>query len=776
MKPASGVLVLVVTALLGAAHGLGAQGGPGEGFLSAHASLDLSVAADQAASDDNDYAAGVRAINSGRWTDAITLFNRVLAEDASHAEGALYWKAYAENKQGQGASALATCSELRGAHPGSNWIEDCGALEIEIHARNGHPVQPNAQQSDDLKLLALASLMQHDEKSALAEIDQILNSNESSEKLKQGAVYLMGQHHSDTIYPQIARLGFVDGDVRVARGIDDKRHKSSTWEVAEANLPLEAGFSIVTGEGRAEIELEDASTLYLAPNSVITVNELSTTEGIPHTDLGLLSGTVTLHVHPYVSGEEFILRTPTDNLVTRYPQTAFFRITSYTDGMAFTPMGGGKLNVINGLGPDQEDLTSGQTIYFKEGRRIVEAGPIHPPDFTSWDHWVADRTTARAVATADALEASGLSAPIPGLADLASEGHFFSCEPYGTCWEPNASAEEHATTAVPAKSLVAATGDKAPEQSEVVARAAVETSSGQTATPKRNIGFIGPPAASGPPPEYAEYGTFLPCVADDLRAYGYLPVMLQARPWNWALCHSGSWIYRNNRYLWVVGHRHHLPCVHWIKSGHTIAFVPIHPHDVKDHMPVNRKGTVFAVNPHGGHAIERIHLGNEAQVEMLNEAPKEFRTAVVLPLPRASEPRMEAHALKDFVAAKNSPVRPTGIPITFNSKSQNFMMPHEVMHGGHPVSVPMPISNRGGSLQSHAGSFGGSYGGYHGGLSSGSSGGYHGGGSGGSFHGGGGGVASGGASHGGGGGGGGAVSAGSSGGGASSGGGGGGHK
>jgi len=689
------------------------------------------------AADDNAYADGTRSINSGHWSDAIAIFSRIAAQGSAHADGALYWKAYAENKQGQGATALETCGALRRDHPGSNWIEDCGALEIEIHAKNGRPVQPNAELSDDLKLLALASLMQHDEKGALQQIDEILNSD-SSEKLKQGALFIMGEHHTDTVYPQIARISFADGDVRIERG-GDKHRKDVTWEAASANVPLEAGYSLVTGDGRAEIELEDASTLYVAPNSVLTINDLSTTAGIPHTDLALLSGTVTLHVHPYVAGEAFILRTPTDNLVTHYPQMAFFRVTSYTDGMAFTPMGGGTLGV---EGAGSQELTAGKTIYFKDGRRIVEAGPIRPPEFTSWDHWVADRTAARAVATAEALEASGLSAPVPGLADLAGQGRFFPCEPYGTCWEPPPNTESR-------QAVGAAQTASSAEQSELAMHAASEPSSTQTPGAGRNIRFIGPPAASGQSPQYSNLDAFFPCMPGDARAmyrYGVLPAAAQysMQPWAWAVCHSGSWIYRGNHYVWVAGHRHHHPCVHWIKSGRTVAFVPIHPRDVKDHLPVNRKAPVFALNPKDNHLVERIAFGNTHPVELLKEPPKEFRNEVPVPLPRVAEPHMEGHQIRDTFVAKGVGPRPTGIPITFDHKSQSFMVQQShSIQGGRTVTGFAPISNHGGDLQSHSGAFNGS-GGFHGGFSGS---GYHGGASGGSFHGGGSSASSGGASH-----------------------------
>ena len=121
--------------------------------------------------DDDAYADGVRAINSSRWSDAVAIFTRVATLGGSHADAAQYWKAYAENKQGQAGAAIETCGTLRHDHPGSSWIEECGALEIEIDATKGKPVPPKDLQSDELKLLALATLMQHDEKRALKQID-----------------------------------------------------------------------------------------------------------------------------------------------------------------------------------------------------------------------------------------------------------------------------------------------------------------------------------------------------------------------------------------------------------------------------------------------------------------------------------------------------------------------------------------------------------------------------------------------------------------------------
>ena len=98
----------------------------------------------------------------------------VANQHSDHSDGALYWKSYAEKKQGHAKVALETCAALAQQYPASSWNHDCTALTIEMGAEDGKPVEPNALKDDDLRLLALNVLMQKDETQALAQIQEIL--------------------------------------------------------------------------------------------------------------------------------------------------------------------------------------------------------------------------------------------------------------------------------------------------------------------------------------------------------------------------------------------------------------------------------------------------------------------------------------------------------------------------------------------------------------------------------------------------------------------------
>jgi FecR protein len=722
-----------------------------------------AVSADLNTSDSTLYMQGTRAINEGRWANAEAIFTMVAGQHGDHSDGALYWKAYAENKQGHAKTALATCAELGYAFPSSSWIHECGALEIEIHAQSGKPADPKTIKDDDLKLLALNALMQKDESKALAQIQEILNDG-SSERLKQQALFILGRHYSDATYAQIVRIRYVEGDVRIARGEQHEKPAGAVWEQAVSNLPLETGFSLVTGTGRAEIEFEDDTTLYLGENSVLTFNDLHTTGGVPYTDLGLLAGTVSVDVHPNIVGEEFYLKTPTDTFLSRYPEVWSARVSSYLDGVAHTRLS------LFGVSPAA--LVKEKTQYFRDGHRVDIAGSDDPAAFTDWDRWVAARVEQRAAATAEMMKASGLTTPIPGLADMQGQGTFFDCAPYGTCWEPNIH-DDSQTSADKVSQALPSSGQAFRQGAHLVQASFHQTRSFSAS--QIQGGLLDPLDATA-------YQGYFPCIPNSLRyrvikdpitgsetvaATGLGPA---SGGWDWAVCHAGSWIPRRHHYCWVVGHkRHHVEPVRWVKSEHKVGFVPIHPYDVKGRPPINRTGPVFVLNNKNGLSLERSKFEPGHPIEELKSPPHEFRNAHLAPLARAGVPHMEAHSMREGARGGNLIAAKGGVPLSFDSKSQSFTTSKTVMQGSKSVTVATPVTNRGGTLQARGGSFAGA----HGGFSSG--GGAHGGGgSSGGSHGGGGSSGGGGGSHGGGGGGG--SSGGSSSSGGASGGGGGGHR
>jgi len=568
------------------------------------------------------------------------------------------------------------------------------------------------------------------------------------------------------IYPQIVRVSYLEGDVRVTRGKEAEKAAGTTWEKAVAGLPIETGYNLATGAGRAEIEFEDASTVYLAENSVLVFSDLKTAGGVPHTELSLLAGTATLHLRPE-SGESFILKTPTDGVTTSYPGKAYLRITSYSDAIAITPQKDESYQ-LDAPGSAEQKSTKGQTQYFNDGLTIAPPAQSDETAFAVWDAWVADRVKQRSAAMAAVMKAAVLTAPLPGLADMNGQGAFFACAPYGTCWDPPGDPNQQQTTGQPPAA------QQQPDFSLAFKPAAVSLAPGGRVTAYLSVtnlnGFSGLvdiapslPAgfsctscsgqidqvqplpvllaadpslpegtyivqftgASGtvahqvtltvyvytaPPPDLslvpapAEVsGLIFPCfpgginflAAGDIRiGRGTYLVSLQDAPYSWAVCHAGSWIYRQNHYVWVVGRRrHHHPPIHWIKSKHTEGYVPLHPRDATGKPPVNRKHDVYALSGKKAGQVERTQFDAKNKIESLQEPPKQFRNAYLHPLEPAGEPQIATHAMLD---------KQVGVALRFNDKSQRFEMATGAGAGDKKSTEFNPLNGHNSNLRTGA--------------------------------------------------------------------------
>jgi hypothetical protein len=142
--------------------------------------------------EDQLYSAGTAALDSGNYDDAVRKFDEAAGLRGRKADAALYWKAYALNKSGNKPAAQAAIAELRKSYPQSRWLRDAGALELEM---KGAPANPEAISDEELKLLALQSLMNGDSEKAVPILDKIIHGNDSP-KLKDKALFVLSQSNS----------------------------------------------------------------------------------------------------------------------------------------------------------------------------------------------------------------------------------------------------------------------------------------------------------------------------------------------------------------------------------------------------------------------------------------------------------------------------------------------------------------------------------------------------------------------------------------------------
>jgi len=118
-------------------------------------------------SPDRAYERGQRALDSRNWDEALDRFTEAAGSGGSRADGAFYWKAYALAKLGRRDEALAAIAELRKSYASSRWLDDAKALELEVKQASGQKLSPEAENDEDLKLMALNGLVQSDPERAL---------------------------------------------------------------------------------------------------------------------------------------------------------------------------------------------------------------------------------------------------------------------------------------------------------------------------------------------------------------------------------------------------------------------------------------------------------------------------------------------------------------------------------------------------------------------------------------------------------------------------------
>jgi hypothetical protein len=145
------------------------------------------------------------AIENSQFDLAIRDFSR-LAEQVknySRADAALYWKAYGQSKLTLDADALKTIADLSKEFASSPWVRDARALALEIQQAAGQPISAELQNDEELKLLALRSVMQTDPDKGVQVIEKML-AGSATPRVRDRALFVLAQSRSPKAHDIIA--------------------------------------------------------------------------------------------------------------------------------------------------------------------------------------------------------------------------------------------------------------------------------------------------------------------------------------------------------------------------------------------------------------------------------------------------------------------------------------------------------------------------------------------------------------------------------------------
>ena len=165
-------------------------------FAEEYANSAEETAEDERSERESDlYEQGTDAIDEEQWEQAIRAFSKVAEMKGSRADGAVYWSAYALKKLGRRAEALKTLDAFKKAYASSRWLDDAKALELELRQAGGERVSPDRVDDEDLKMIAINSLMHSDPEKAFPLLEKIVR-GKSDKKIRERALFILSQSSS----------------------------------------------------------------------------------------------------------------------------------------------------------------------------------------------------------------------------------------------------------------------------------------------------------------------------------------------------------------------------------------------------------------------------------------------------------------------------------------------------------------------------------------------------------------------------------------------------
>ena len=152
------------------------------------------------------YDEGQKALREQNWTVAAEQFKEAIKADKSTADASMYWRAHALYKAGRSKEAERQLSTLERKYPDSRWVKEAQVLKIE---HDTAPVLADAVDKngmdEDLRMFALAQLMDRDPERALPLVMDMLRSTDS-ESVRSDSLFMLGMSDDPRAQEAIAQI------------------------------------------------------------------------------------------------------------------------------------------------------------------------------------------------------------------------------------------------------------------------------------------------------------------------------------------------------------------------------------------------------------------------------------------------------------------------------------------------------------------------------------------------------------------------------------------
>ncbi|MGA9572381.1 MAG: HEAT repeat domain-containing protein [Lysobacterales bacterium] len=153
------------------------------------------------------YDEGQKALREQDWSAAAEHFKQAIKADKDTADASMYWRAHALYRAGHQKEAERQVATLERKYPESRWVKEAQVLQIEHD--DSEPVLADVVDEngmdDDLRLFALAQLMDRDPQRALPLVLDMLK-NAKSESTRSDTLFILGMSDDPRAQEAIARI------------------------------------------------------------------------------------------------------------------------------------------------------------------------------------------------------------------------------------------------------------------------------------------------------------------------------------------------------------------------------------------------------------------------------------------------------------------------------------------------------------------------------------------------------------------------------------------
>ncbi|HEX8684878.1 MAG TPA: HEAT repeat domain-containing protein, partial [Pyrinomonadaceae bacterium] len=163
------------------------------------------------------YVQGRAYLSEEKWERAVAALNNYINGFPTdrNLDAAMYWLAYAYEKQNKNSEADGVLQALLGRFPKSTWADDAKVLSARLNAKRGVAVAVDENDpNDELRILALRTLCENDRMGCSARVAEVLRSSRSV-RVKEAAIILLGRYGGAEAVPALIQMSRSEPDSKL---------------------------------------------------------------------------------------------------------------------------------------------------------------------------------------------------------------------------------------------------------------------------------------------------------------------------------------------------------------------------------------------------------------------------------------------------------------------------------------------------------------------------------------------------------------------------------